>query len=102
MELATRGAFDAMPDDVWRWYLHRRAICRAAAPNAAHPALVRLGATLGDRFLLVTHNVDGLYLRAGKGPVRTYQVHGNLDLMRCAAGCSRDLAAALATRLART
>ena len=93
MELATRAAFDAMPDDVWGWYLHRRAVCRAAAPNAAHLALARLETALGDRFLLVTQNVDGLHLRAGNSPARTYQVHGNLDLMRCAAECSRDLVA---------
>ena len=40
MELATRSAFDEMPDEVWRWYLYRRAVCRAAQPNAAHRALV--------------------------------------------------------------
>ena len=39
-ELATFGSFEAMPQEVWRWYLYRRAICRAAAPNAAHRALV--------------------------------------------------------------
>ncbi len=93
MELATRAAFDAMPDDVWAWYLHRRAVCHAAAPNGAHLALARLERALGDRLLLVTQNVDGLHLRAGSSSARTYQIHGNLDLMRCAAGCSRDLVA---------
>ena len=40
-EMATALAFSAMPEEVWRWYLYRRGICRAAAPNAAHLALVR-------------------------------------------------------------
>jgi NAD-dependent deacetylase len=87
MELATWSAFEAMPDEVWRWYLYRRAVCRAAEPNAAHRALVEAEAALGDRFLLVTQNVDGLHLRAGQSPERTYQIHGNIDLCRCADGC---------------
>jgi NAD-dependent deacetylase len=86
-ELATLAAFRRMPDEVWAWYLHRRSVCRAAAPNAAHLALVDLERRLGDRFLLVTQNVDGLHLRAGSSPARTFQIHGNLDFARCAADC---------------
>lgn len=83
-ELATFAAFSAMPDEVWAWYLYRRAVCRAARPNQGHLALVELERTLGDRFLLVTQNVDGLHLRAGSSPARTYQIHGNIDFCRCA------------------
>jgi NAD-dependent deacetylase len=91
-ELATRAAFDRMPEESWRWYLWRRAACRAAAPSPAHRALVELEAALGDRFLLVTQNVDGLHLRAGSSPARTFEIHGNLDFSRCAADCTLDLA----------
>jgi NAD-dependent deacetylase len=87
-EMATALAFSSMPQEVWRWYLYRRGICRAAAPNAAHLALVRLEEQLGDRFLLVTQNVDGLHLRAGNSPERTFQIHGNIDFCRCMRGCS--------------
>jgi len=83
-ELATHRAFTAMPEELWAWYLYRRSACRAAAPNAAHLALVTLEQTLGDRFLLVTQNVDGLHLRAGNSLERTYQIHGNIDYLRCA------------------
>src|SRR2546426_10737611 len=62
-ELATHAAFARMPWDVWAWYLYRRGVCRAAAPNPAHHALVRLAAH--PRFALVTQNVDGLHRRAG-------------------------------------
>ena len=82
-ELATRAAFDEMPEEVWAWYLYRRGVCRAARPNDAHRAIVRGEEGLGDRFLLVTQNVDGLHLRAGNSPARTYQVHGNTDYLRC-------------------
>ena len=64
-ELATHAAFRRMPEEVWRWYLYRLGVCRAAEPNPAHVALVELERALGDRFRLVTQNVDGLHLRAG-------------------------------------
>lgn len=83
-ELATQAAFRRMPEEVWRWYLYRLGVCRAAAPNPAHVALVELERALGDRFRLVTQNVDGLHLRAGSSRARTYQIHGNIHFMRCA------------------
>jgi NAD-dependent deacetylase len=81
--LATREAFEKMPDEIWAWYLYRRGVCRAARPNAAHVALTRVERKLADRFLLVTQNVDGLHLRAGTNAARCYQIHGNIDFMRC-------------------
>jgi NAD-dependent deacetylase len=86
-ELATRAAFLRMPDEIWGWYLYRRSVCRAASPNGGHLALAELERGLvergeGDRFLLVTQNVDGLHLRAGNSFARTYQIHGNIDFMR--------------------
>jgi NAD-dependent deacetylase len=83
MEMATHAAFERMPEEVWRWYLYRRSVCRRASPNAAHRALVELERALGDRFLLITQNVDGLHLLAGNSRERTYQIHGNIDFMRC-------------------
>jgi NAD-dependent deacetylase len=82
-DMATYAAFERMPDEVWRWYLYRRSVCRRAAPNAAHLALVELERALADRFLLITQNVDGLHLRAGSSLERTYQIHGNIDFLRC-------------------
>lgn len=87
-ELATNEAFTAMPQEVWAWYLFRRGVCRAAEPNAAHLALATLEEALGDRFLLVTQNVDGLHVRAGNSPARTYEIHGSIDRLRCANECS--------------
>lgn len=81
-DLATYEAFERMPEEVWAWYLYRRGVCRAAQPNAAHDALVRIEAVLGERFRLLTQNVDGLHLRAGSSRERTYEVHGNIDFLR--------------------
>ncbi len=90
-EMATWATFSRMPDEVWAWYLYRRSICRAAAPNAAHRAVRALEETLEDRFVLITQNVDGLHLRAGSTAERTYQIHGNIDFMRCADECTEAL-----------
>lgn len=90
-ELATFEAFRRMPDEIWAWYLWRRSVCRAAKPNAAHEALVALEKKLGDTFLLVTQNVDGLHLRAGNTLARTFQIHGNIDSRRCATECTAEL-----------
>ena len=86
-EMATWAAFQEMPEEVWAWYLYRRAVCRAAEPNVAHRALATAEQRGADRFLLVTQNVDGLHLRAGNTLDRTYQIHGNIDFMRCSREC---------------
>jgi NAD-dependent deacetylase len=91
-ELATQAAFRRMPEEIWRWYLYRLGVCRAAAPNPGHVALVELERALGDRFLLVTQNVDGLHLRAGSSRGRTYQIHGNIHFMRCAGAHGQEIA----------
>lgn len=90
-EMATWAMFQQSPDAVWQWYLYRAGVCRQAAPNPGHLALAALEPLLGDRFRLITQNVDGLHLRAGNSPARTYQIHGNVFYMRCAAGCTDDL-----------
>lgn len=85
-EMATHKAFLRMPREVWRWYLYRWGVCRAAAPNPAHHALAKLEQALGERFWLITQNVDGLHLRAGNSAERTLEIHGNIDYMRRARG----------------
>jgi NAD-dependent deacetylase len=90
-DLATHESFQRQPEDVWSWYLYRRAVCRGAEPNDAHRALATLEQKLDSRFLLITQNVDGLHLRAGNSLERTYPIHGNIDYMRCARECTGEL-----------
>jgi NAD-dependent deacetylase len=86
-EMATHAMFERSPEEVWRWYLYRFGVCKHAQPNAGHLALVDLDAALGERFTLVTQNIDGLHLRAGASPERTYCIHGDAGFVRCADGC---------------
>ena len=83
-EMATHAMFLMEPGEVWRWYLHRFGVVRHAAPNAGHEALVRLERALGERFTLVTQNIDGLHRRAGASAERTYCIHGDAAWVRCA------------------
>lgn len=90
-EIATRAAWGAIPFDVWRWYLRLLRHAAAAAPNRAHLAIAELDRRLPGRCVTVTQNVDGLHLRAGNDPDRTFAIHGDARFVRCGADCSPDL-----------
>jgi NAD-dependent deacetylase len=87
-EMATNGMFCRQPAAVWKWYLYRIGVCKKAAPNAGHFALVEMEQRFKNRFTLITQNVDNLHLRAGSSRQRTLQIHGNIFFMRCADECS--------------
>jgi NAD-dependent deacetylase len=82
MKLATPEAFAENPKLVWEWYRERRDWIRAAKPNAAHHALVRL-ANDAPEFLLLTQNVDDLHVRAGLPNEKMVQIHGDIFVTRC-------------------
>jgi NAD-dependent deacetylase len=90
-EMATQAMFSVDPWEVWAWYLYRRTVCLKASPNLGHHAVARMEEILGDRFRLITQNVDGLHLRVQSTEERTFQIHGNLHFMRCASACSPSL-----------
>jgi NAD-dependent deacetylase len=73
-EVATPQGFARNPARVHDFYNARRALCRAAQPNAAHLALARLQAARPD-VTLITQNVDDLHARAGSVAI---QMHGTL------------------------
>lgn len=80
-DVASPEGFHRDPLLVWRFYSQRRANMEGIAPNAAHRALVDIERRLGDRFLLVTQNVDGLHTLAGSE--RVIEMHGTLMMSRC-------------------
>jgi len=88
-EMATLEMFEQAPEEVWRWYLYRFGIVRHASPNPGHRALVDLERALGERFTLVTQNIDGLHRRAGSQ--RVFCIHGDAAWVRCTAGCGVGL-----------
>ena len=89
-ELATFDAFMANPQLVWEWYEYRRKIIEEIKPNPAHLALVEFQ-NYFEKFDLITQNVDGLHLTAGSSGQETYQIHGNINKMRCSKECHATL-----------
>lgn len=87
--LASPEGFAADPALVWRFYSERREAALAARPNAGHLALAEVERRMGDRFLLVTQNVDGLHRRAGSE--RVIEIHGRLLGTRCTRCSSPEL-----------
>ncbi|BBU84674.1 hypothetical protein EIMP300_60740 [Escherichia coli] len=75
--------FDRDPELVQTFYNARRRQLQQPEiqPNAAHLALAKLQDALGDRFLLVTQNIDNLHERAGNTNV--IHMHGELLKVRC-------------------
>lgn len=90
-EMATLAMFQRRPETVWAWYLYRLGVCLHARPNAGHLALADMERRLGDRFKLITQNIDNLHILAGNSPERTYQIHGNINYTRCGKNCIPDL-----------
>ena len=80
-EVATPEGFSADPGLVWRFYSQRRKKAREVQPNPGHHALAEAESRMGERFLLVTQNVDGLHRRAGSR--RLVEMHGSLFETRC-------------------
>ena len=83
-DVATPEGFARDPDLVQAFYNARRRQLQQpdVVPNAAHLALAKLEEALGDRFLLVTQNIDNLHERAGNKNI--IHMHGELLKVRCA------------------
>lgn len=83
-DVATPEGFRRDPTLVQAFYNTRRRQLQQPEiqPNAAHRALAELESMLGDRFLLVTQNIDDLHERAGS--TRVLHMHGELLKARCA------------------
>jgi NAD-dependent deacetylase len=80
-QVATPEGFRDDPGLVWRFYSERRRKARDVQPNPGHSALAAVEERMGDRFLLVTQNVDGLHRRAGSK--RIVEMHGSVFETRC-------------------
>lgn len=82
-DVATPEGFEANPELVQSFYNARRRqlISPQICPNDAHKALAKLEDLLGNKFLLITQNVDNLHERAGN--MRVIHMHGELLKVRC-------------------
>jgi NAD-dependent deacetylase len=82
-DVASPDGFRRDPRLVWNFYNARRANVKTVQPNPGHYALAKLEERWGDRFVVVTQNVDGLHRVAGNRNV--LEIHGSLYRTRCTA-----------------
>ncbi|GLR71128.1 Sir2 family NAD+-dependent deacetylase [Agaribacter marinus] len=82
-EVATPEGFAKNPDLVYRFYNERRTqlLSKDVKPNAAHIALGKLEAQLGNHCIVVTQNVDNLHERGGS--INVLHMHGELTSAKC-------------------
>ncbi|MCB5268857.1 MAG: NAD-dependent deacylase [Candidatus Cloacimonetes bacterium] len=80
-DVASPEGFIRNPNLVWDFYKQRYTQSISVEPNGAHLALVKLEKHLGDKFHIITQNVDCLHTRAGSR--RIYEMHGRLDSCFC-------------------
>ena len=84
-DVASPEGFSRDPALVWRFYSLRRRGLDGVEPNAGHRTLVDVERQLGDRYLLITQNVDGLHAKAGSN--RMVEMHGNINRTKCSSRC---------------
>jgi NAD-dependent deacetylase len=65
----------------WRFLLSGD-LLKDASPNTAHKAIAELEA-LGRLECVITQNIDSLHQKAGNDPDRVYELHGNIQWIRC-------------------
>ncbi|MCH6230255.1 NAD-dependent deacylase [Microbacterium sp. CFH 31415] len=88
-DVATPEAFERDPGTVQAFYDARRRAVASVHPNAAHLALARLEAAVGEALLVVTQNVDDLHERAGTRNL--VHMHGELRRALCLACGARPM-----------
>lgn len=91
MDIATNKMLVAHPLEVWKWKLHYKNFFDKATTNKGHLAIAQLEGIFGERFRLITQNIDGLHAQAGNSPERTYLIHGDMSKVRCLNECSSEL-----------
>lgn len=89
-EFGTKKYFDAHQEEVWQYSLFRKKMIEEALPNDSHKSIARIEKLLGEKFHLITQNIDNLHRRAGNQ--RIYEIHGNYREVKCSADCKEILA----------
>jgi len=90
-DFGTLRFFKNNPAEVWKFALYRKITFRDVQPNAGHIALVNIEHLIQDRFRLITQNIDRLHHKAGNTSERTYEIHGNMETVRCSEECSNEI-----------
>lgn len=88
-----RRVFEEFPLDYWNKQHKFKQVTKQCRPNAVHHAIARLinyFNTEKTTGFVITQNIDG-FDRAAKLAGEIFEIHGNLDQMKCSKLCSPDL-----------
>ncbi|MCS3532763.1 Sir2 family NAD-dependent protein deacetylase [Chryseobacterium sp. JUb7] len=88
-EFGTYKYFSKNQEEVWQYNLFWKKLIEEAEPNLGHFAITEIEKVLGDRFKLITQNIDGLHQRSGTQKV--YEIHGSKQKVRCSKECSEPI-----------
>lgn len=92
-EAAHRSIFEQHPLDYWNKQHKFKQTTSQCQPNAVHHAIARLVSyfnTSKTSGFVITQNIDGFDRVATQGG-EIFEIHGNLDYMKCSKQCSQDL-----------
>lgn len=90
-EFGTLRFFKENPAEVWKFILYRKVSFREVQPNAGHIALASIEQLLPNNFQIITQNIDRLHLKAGNSQAKVFEIHGNMETVRCSEECSVDI-----------
>ena len=90
-EFGTLRFFKENPAEVWKFILYRKVSFRDVQPNAGHIALASIEKLLPNNFQVITQNIDRLHLKAGNSQAKVFEIHGNMETVRCSEECSVDI-----------
>lgn len=88
-EFGTYKYFSKNQEEVWQYNLFWKKLIEEAKPNSGHFAITEMEKILGERFKLITQNIDGLHQRSGTQEV--YEIHGSKQKVRCSKECSEPI-----------
>lgn len=88
-EFGTYKYFREHPEEVWQYTLFRKKMIEEVEPNLSHLELNKIEKLIGDRFHLITQNIDNLHPRAGNSNL--FEIHGNYREVKCSKDCPEIL-----------
>ena len=84
-EFGTLKYFLQNPEEVWQYMISQKIMFKEAEPNDSHFAIREIEKLLGERFNLITQNVDNLHRKVGVNNI--LEIHGNYNEVKCSNKC---------------
>ena len=84
--MSYQGVLDD-PHFAWGYFAHQYSLYKNAIPHEGYRKLLELCQAKED-YIVVTTNVDGLFIKAGFPTEKVHEVHGTMHRLQCSMPCS--------------